>query len=154
MTMCYTYLGDGLSDKRLRGLQCDPVRRGDGKCIVGGQMPNSRRKMPSSLVVDADGKRHVVLLRRLRLNSKLTRNGAQTMTPLTELDNILALCRARKYHPTGIRETDGQYTVFVDSRQGVTDTTLAKRFADSGLRVVGYGRENENHYILLRVRSG
>ena len=59
--MRYTYLGDKLSN--LAGMQCDPVRRNDGKCIVSV-------KMATALVVDGSGKRSVVLRRKLRLNSK------------------------------------------------------------------------------------
>jgi len=62
--MRYTYLGNKQTDNRLAGLQCDPVRRPDGKCVVSG-------KMATALVVDEHGKRYVVLRRRLRLNSKL-----------------------------------------------------------------------------------
>lgn len=61
--MRYTYLGDKLTDPALKGMQCDPVRRPDGKCIVG-------QKPRNQLVVDANGTRHVVLARRLRLNEK------------------------------------------------------------------------------------
>lgn len=59
--MRYTYIGNKLTDLALVGMQCDPVRRSDGKCIVG-------LKMATALVVDASGQRHVVLRRRLRLN--------------------------------------------------------------------------------------
>ncbi len=59
--MRYTFLGGSLSDPALCGMQCDPVRRGDGKCIVN-------QKMAVALVVDADGRRHVVPRRRLRVN--------------------------------------------------------------------------------------
>jgi hypothetical protein len=59
--MRYTYLGDKLTAPELRGMQCDPVRRADGKCIVG-------RTPRNALVQDASGKRYVVLGRRLRLN--------------------------------------------------------------------------------------
>jgi hypothetical protein len=59
--MRYTYLGDMLTDRTLIGLQCDPVRRADGKCVVN-------RKLASALVVDAQGKRYVVKRRRLRVN--------------------------------------------------------------------------------------
>ena len=62
--MRYTYLGDVLTRDNLCGLQCDPVRRADGKCVVSV-------KMATALVVDADGKRYVVKRRRLRLNGKL-----------------------------------------------------------------------------------
>lgn len=60
----YTYLGDKQTDPALIGLQCSPVRRADGKCIVSV-------KMATALVEDESGNRHVVLRRRLRLNSKL-----------------------------------------------------------------------------------
>jgi hypothetical protein len=59
----YTYVGDKLTDGRHFGMQCDPVRRPDGKCIVS-------MKMATALVIDASGHKHVVLRRRLRLNSK------------------------------------------------------------------------------------
>jgi hypothetical protein len=62
--MRYTYLGDGLTSERLRGMQCDPVRRADGKCIVSV-------KFAIALVIDGDGKKHIVKRRRLRLNNKL-----------------------------------------------------------------------------------
>ena len=54
----YIYLGDRLTDARLRGQRCDPVRRQDGRCVVG------RGKQ---LVQFAAGTRHVVLRRRLRV---------------------------------------------------------------------------------------
>lgn len=63
--MRYTYLGDKLTIDHLRRMQCDPVRRVDGKCIVS-------QKMATALVEDADGNRYVVLRRRLRLNKKRT----------------------------------------------------------------------------------
>ena len=59
----YTYLGDRQTRADLRGAQCDPVRRADGKCIVS-------TKMATALVELADGGRAVVARRRLRLNSK------------------------------------------------------------------------------------
>jgi len=62
--MRYTYLGDGLTDLRLRGMQCDPVRRLDGRCIVSA-------KFATALVIDAYDNHHVVKRRRLRLNRKL-----------------------------------------------------------------------------------
>lgn len=61
--MRYTYLGDKLTDEKLKGMQCDPIRRGDGKCIIG-------RTPRNQLVVDANGQKYVVLARRLRLNNK------------------------------------------------------------------------------------
>lgn len=59
--MRYTYLGDKLTDPALRNMQCDPVRRPDGKCIVSV-------KMATALVVDDQGRKFVVLRRKLRLN--------------------------------------------------------------------------------------
>lgn len=59
--MRYTYLGNDLTDKQWIGMQCDPVRRKDGKCVLSV-------KMATALVVDQQGRRHVVLRRRLRLN--------------------------------------------------------------------------------------
>lgn len=64
----YTYLGDKLTDPNLIGMACDPVRRADGKCIIS-------QKMATALVVDEQGRKHVVLRRRLRLNRKRDRNG-------------------------------------------------------------------------------
>lgn len=61
--MRYTFIGDKLTDHSLIGLQCHPVRRADGKCIVSG-------KMAAALVVDEYGTCYVVPRRRLRLNSK------------------------------------------------------------------------------------
>lgn len=57
----YIYLGDKLTDPTLVGMECDPLRRADGKCIVS-------IKMATALVVDEAGRKHVVLRRRLRLN--------------------------------------------------------------------------------------
>lgn len=59
--MRYTFWGDRLTRPALHGLQCDPVRRGDGRCIVS-------LAMATALVVDAHGKRYVVPRRRLRVN--------------------------------------------------------------------------------------
>lgn len=61
--MRYTFLGDKLTRPALRGMQCDPVRRPDGRCIVNV-------RLASALVIDAQGQRHVVPRRRLRLNRK------------------------------------------------------------------------------------
>ena len=61
--MRYTYIGNRATDDNMRGLQCDPVRRADGKCVVS-------IKMATALVVDGRGSRHVVMRRFLRLNSK------------------------------------------------------------------------------------
>lgn len=59
--MRYTYLGDRHTPDALRGMQCDPVRRPDGKCIVSV-------RLASALVEDEDGQRFVVARRRLRVN--------------------------------------------------------------------------------------
>lgn len=59
--MRYTYHGDRLTAPELKGLQCDPVRKPNGKCIIS-------YAMQTALVVDEQGKRHVVLRRLLRLN--------------------------------------------------------------------------------------
>lgn len=56
--MRYTYLGDSLTASTLIGQPCDPVRRADGRCVVG------RGK---ALVRFGDGRSVVVLRRRLRL---------------------------------------------------------------------------------------
>ncbi len=60
--MRYHYLGDKLTDPTLIGMACDPVRRADGKCIIS-------QKMATALVVDQQGRKHVVLRRRLRVNN-------------------------------------------------------------------------------------
>ena len=59
----YTYLGDKLTDPCLKGIQCDPVRRIDGKCIIS-------RKTGSALVKTASNSIIIVNRRRLRLNVK------------------------------------------------------------------------------------
>lgn len=59
--MRYTYKGDKLTDSALKGMQCDPVRKPTGKCIISF-------KMATALVVDANGTKHVVLRRLLRIN--------------------------------------------------------------------------------------
>ena len=59
--MRYTYLGDKQTNPSRIGMLCDPVRRPDGKCIVNV-------KMATALVVDQQGRKHVVLHRQLRLN--------------------------------------------------------------------------------------
>lgn len=85
--MRYTYLGDKLTDPALMGMACDPVRRPDGKCIIAGLRPAApvgtlehngvriiimtgitQRSMASALVIDAQGRKYVVLRRRLRVN--------------------------------------------------------------------------------------
>lgn len=57
--MRYTYKGDRYTDDALKGMQCDPVRRPDGKCI--------RSKKATMLVTDGR-KTFVVLARQLRIN--------------------------------------------------------------------------------------
>lgn len=59
--MRYTFLGDRLTAPQLRDVQCDPVRREDGKCIVS-------TRMAAALVELADGTRLVVPRRMLRVN--------------------------------------------------------------------------------------
>lgn len=59
--MRYTFLGDKQTRPELVGMQCKPVRRDDGKCIVS-------TKMATALVEDKQGRRYVVPRRRLRLN--------------------------------------------------------------------------------------
>lgn len=61
--MRYTFLGDKLTRPELVVVQCDPVRRPDGRCIVS-------TRMASAMVVFADGTKCVVPRRRLRLNHK------------------------------------------------------------------------------------
>jgi|GEM_PF-1728097 len=61
--MRYTFIGDALTAPRLVGLQCDPVRRRDGRCVVSV-------KMATALVVDGLGRKYVVPRRRLRLNER------------------------------------------------------------------------------------
>lgn len=61
--MRYTFLGDKLTRPDLVGMQCNPVRRADGKCIVSV-------KMATALVIDDTGSQHVVPRRRLRLNHR------------------------------------------------------------------------------------
>ena len=56
--MRYVYLGDRLTDPTLKGQPCDPVRRADGKCIVG---------RGAQLVRFPDGVARVVVRRRLRV---------------------------------------------------------------------------------------
>ena len=59
--MRYRYLGDRWTDPALVGAPCNPIRRPDGKCIVGGG------KM---LVAFADGRQAIVLRRRLRVEQR------------------------------------------------------------------------------------
>ena len=59
--MRYTYKGDRLTDNLLKGMQCDPVRRPDGKCM--------RSRLSTMLVTDGY-KGYIVLARQLRINNK------------------------------------------------------------------------------------
>ena len=61
--MRYTYLGDRMTREDLRGMQCDPVLRPDGKCV--------RFRNGTMLVVDAQGRQQIVMGRLLRRNDKL-----------------------------------------------------------------------------------
>lgn len=61
--MRYIYLGDKLTGDNLKGMACSPVKNAAGKCIIS-------QKMATALVETADGTRHVVLRRRLRLNDR------------------------------------------------------------------------------------
>jgi hypothetical protein len=56
--MRYIYRGDALTDPLRKGQPCDPVRRPDGRCIVGKS---------KQLVMFADGVSMVVLRRLLRV---------------------------------------------------------------------------------------
>lgn len=57
--MRYVYLGDRLTDPALVRRACDPVRRSDGKCIVGGSKQLVR--------FEGEDAPRVVLRRRLRV---------------------------------------------------------------------------------------
>ena len=59
--MRYTYLGDRLTDNKLKDMQCNPVRRDDGKCI--------RSRKATMLVTDGI-KKYIIIARRLRINDK------------------------------------------------------------------------------------
>lgn len=66
--MRYTYLGDKLTRGELKGAQCDPERRSDGRVIRG--------RNRNQLVRMSDGTRHVVVGRRLRVNRSDEASGA------------------------------------------------------------------------------
>jgi hypothetical protein len=68
-------------------MQCNPVKRPDGKCIIS-------IKMASALVVDAEGNKHVVLRRRLRLNKESDMNNETV--DLTALNGLFVDERAAK----------------------------------------------------------
>ncbi len=57
----YVYLGTVGTDPALKLAPCDPVRRPDGRCVVG---------RGNALVRFADGAPRVVVRRRLRLREK------------------------------------------------------------------------------------
>jgi hypothetical protein len=59
----YVYLGAKMTRPELVGAGCDPVRRPDGRCIVG--------RNATQLVRFESGEEVVVMRRRLRLRSKL-----------------------------------------------------------------------------------
>lgn len=61
--MRYRYLGDRLTDERYREQPCDPVRRADGRVIVGTGKGVPRNQ----LVRFSDGTEAVVRARLLRL---------------------------------------------------------------------------------------
>lgn len=63
VTVRYVYLGDRMTRLDLRGAECDPIRRADGRAIVS--TPRATAK-----VVFEDGSVHVVARRRLRLKDK------------------------------------------------------------------------------------
>lgn len=56
--MDYIYLGDKLTDSRLKNIKCSAVRRPDGKCI--------RSRLGTMLVKFENGENHIVLALRLR----------------------------------------------------------------------------------------
>lgn len=61
--MRYVYLGDRMTRPDLRGAECDPIRRADGRTIV------STRRATAKVIFE-DGSIHVVARRRLRLKHK------------------------------------------------------------------------------------
>lgn len=62
--MRYLYLGDRQTREEVRGVECDPVLRADGKCVIS-------TRFASALVEFENGTRYVEARRRLRLLSKL-----------------------------------------------------------------------------------
>lgn len=79
----YVYLGDKLTDPSLVGQPCDPIRRADGKCLVG-------RSPRNQAVRFEDGRTAVVLARRLRLivtPITLTRSVLLRSQPITAGDS-------------------------------------------------------------------
>jgi hypothetical protein len=61
--MDYIYLGDKLTDDRLKNKQCSAIRKSDGKC--------RRSRFGTMMVQFENGEYHIVLARRLR---KLNKN--------------------------------------------------------------------------------
>lgn len=55
--MTYKYLGDRLTEPRLKDAQCVAVRRSDGKCIRGKN---------GTMLVEFETEKHVVIGRLLR----------------------------------------------------------------------------------------
>ena len=53
----YIYLGDKLTRPELKGQNCIAIKKINGKCI---------RSRMSTMLVDFDGERHIILARRLR----------------------------------------------------------------------------------------
>lgn len=79
----YVYLGDRLTDPGLVGQPCAPIRRADGKCLVG-------RSPRNQAVRFEDGREVVVLARRLRLivtPITLTRSVLLRSQPITAGDS-------------------------------------------------------------------
>ncbi|HDY67500.1 MAG TPA: hypothetical protein ENH85_06900 [Candidatus Scalindua sp.] len=59
--MRYTYIGDRFTAPEIKRMQCDPVRREDGKC--------RRSRMGTMLVTDGS-KNYIIIARLLRINKK------------------------------------------------------------------------------------
>ena len=76
MTFDYTYLGDRLTDPALKRMQCNAVRRPDGKCVRG--------RNGNMLVVDGAGRQHNVLGRLLRKNKPIALPPANADTQAQE----------------------------------------------------------------------
>ncbi len=53
----YIYRGDRFTDDKLKSMECNAVRRADGKCIRGKN---------SNMLVEMNGKKVVILARQLR----------------------------------------------------------------------------------------
>jgi len=59
----YVYLGDRFTDPRLVGQPCDPIRRADGRVVVGSGKGTPRNQ----LVKFSTGELAIVPARRLRV---------------------------------------------------------------------------------------